>query len=63
MKTQTYDEIIAAGGTPDEAVHALNLFELLRPGLKVKANGRIDTAHGDKTILGLYRMIGSQVFA
>lgn len=57
MKTQTIDEMLDAGATDDEARNATELFNLLRPGLKVKRNGRIDTAGGDKTPLGLYRSI------
>jgi len=57
MKTQNKDEMLQAGATEREAVEALALFELLRPGLKVKRNGRVDTLDGDKTPLGLYRTI------
>jgi len=57
MKTQSIDEMMEAGATKDEAEQAIKLFELLRPGLKVKRNGRIDTTGGDKYPLGLYRII------
>lgn len=62
MKTQSIDEMIKAGATQEEAENALKLFELLRPGLKIKRNGRIDTSGGDKTILGLYRTVGSMIY-
>ena len=63
MKTQTIDEMILAGATKEEAEKAHQLFEMLKPGLKIKNNGRIDTVFGDKTTLGLYRMIGSHIFS
>jgi hypothetical protein len=64
MNKQTiFDEMINAGATKDEAENALKLWEMLRPGLKVKKNGRVDTAWGDKTPLGLYRTIGSHIFS
>ena len=63
MKTQTIDEMILAGATKEEAEKAMELLELLRPGLKIKKNGRIDTIIGDKTPLGLYRTIGSFIFS
>jgi hypothetical protein len=63
MKTQTMEEMILQGATKDEAENAARLFELLRPGLKIKRNGRIDTSGGDKTPLGLYRTIGSLIFS
>jgi hypothetical protein len=63
MKTQTIEEMIKAGATKEEAENAARLFELLRPGLKIKRNGRIDTSGGDKTILGLYRTVGSKIFS
>jgi hypothetical protein len=49
--------MVNLGATETEAENALSLFILLQPGLKVKRNGRIETAWGDKTPLGLYRMI------
>jgi hypothetical protein len=63
MKTQTVNDMIEAGATKEEAQKAMDLFILLRPGLKVKKNGRIETTCGDKYILGLYRTIGSQIFS
>jgi hypothetical protein len=63
MKTQTINEMLQAGATQDEAEKAMKLFELLRPGLKVKRNGRVDTTSGDKYPLGLYRLIGSIIFS
>jgi hypothetical protein len=64
MNKQTiFEEMINAGATKDEAENALKLWEMLRPGLKVKKNGRVDTAWGDKTPLGLYRTIGSHIFS
>lgn len=62
MKTRTIEEMINIdGATLEEAKAAFDLFELLRPGLKIKKNGRIDTAHGDKTPLGLYRTIKTNI--
>jgi hypothetical protein len=63
MKTPTIEEMILAGATKEEAENAYKLFELLRPGLKIKKNGRIDTNAGDKTPLGLYRTIGRFIFS
>ena len=57
MKTQTVEEMINAGATEEEAKRAFGLFELLRPGLRIKQNGRVNTTGGDKTPLGLYRTI------
>lgn len=54
MKHQTKEEIIAAGFTEESAESATKLFELLRPCLKVKSNGRVDTNIGDKSVIGLY---------
>jgi hypothetical protein len=56
MKLQTREQMIEAGATPQEADAALKLFEIMRPSLKIKReNGRIETTHGDKSILGWYR--------
>lgn len=63
MKTQTIEDMINQGADKQEAENALKLWEMLRPGLKVKKNGRVDTALGDKTPLGLYRTIGSHIFS
>lgn len=63
MKTQTIEEMIEKGATKEEAKAAVELFNILRPGLKVKRNGRVDTTAGDKTPLGLYRTIGSNIFS
>jgi hypothetical protein len=63
MKTQTIEDMINKGADKQEAENALKLWEMLRPGLKVKKNGRVDTAWGDKTPLGLYRTIGSHIFS
>lgn len=57
MKTQTFEEMKGLGATDYEARMALELFAELRPGLRVKRNGRVDTASGDKTPLGLLRVI------
>jgi len=56
-------EMVEAGADAEESEKAYKLFELLRPALKIKKNGRIDTTYGDKTPLGLYRTIGSQIFS
>lgn len=63
MKVQTFEEMLQAGATQDEAVNAISLLELLRPGIKIKRNGRIETTAGDKTPLGLYRTIGSLIYS
>lgn len=57
MKTQTIDQMLDAGASAEEARNAMELFNFLHPGLKIKKNGRIDTAGGDKLPLGLYRSI------
>jgi hypothetical protein len=57
MKTQTKEEMLALGATEAEANATLELFRVLRPCLKVKANGRIELTHGDKTVLGFYRTV------
>jgi hypothetical protein len=56
-KTQSYLDMINAGATPKEANAALALMLFLRPSLRIKVNGRIDTIEGDKTTLGLYRTL------
>ena len=62
MKVQTYEEMIQAGATKNEALTAIQLFEVLRPALTVKrSNGRIMTQFGDKTLLGFYRTVKSIV--
>lgn len=61
MKTRTIEEMVNLdGATLEEAQKAFALFEMLKPALKIKANGRINTTHGDKTALGLYRTIYSE---
>ena len=62
MKKTTIEEMLQAGATPEEARHAAALFSLLKPGLRVKRNGRIDTTYGDKTPLGLYRTIIANIY-
>jgi len=57
MKQQTIEDMIDVGATPSEAKRAEAIWEMLRPGLRIKSNGRVDTAGGDKTKLGLYRSI------
>jgi len=57
MKVQTIAEMIEQGATEEEARQANNLFQLLRPCLKVNKVGRFDTTAGDKTVLGLYRTL------
>jgi hypothetical protein len=56
-------EMVEVGACAEEAEKAYQLFELLKPGLRIKKNGRVDTAWGDKTPLGLYRTIGSHIFS
>ena len=57
MKANIIEDMILAGADKEESENAYKLFELLKPGLKIKKNGRIDTSCGDKTPLGLYRII------
>lgn len=57
MKVQTYDEMLQAGATKNEALCAVKMFRVLKPSLHVMSNGRIETTGGDKTILGLYRTV------
>lgn len=47
---------VQGGATEKEALQALSLFFILKPGLRVKKNGRVDTLVGDKTPLGLHRV-------
>ena len=63
MKTQDIKDMIDAGASQKESAAAYKLFKLLEPGLRIKKNGRIATSGGDKTPLGLYRIIGSQIFS
>ena len=59
MKTQTKQEMLASFNVTDqEANAAIELFRVLRPAITVKReNGRIETTHGDKSILGFYRTV------
>lgn len=58
MKPQTKAEMIETGATEEEAEAALQLFEMLRPALRIiKENGRIETMAGNKSVLGLYRTL------
>jgi hypothetical protein len=61
MDNRTMEGMVHAGATLQETIEAVGLFNMLRPGLKIKKNGRIDTAGGDKTPLGLYRLIKHQL--
>jgi hypothetical protein len=61
VKTQTKADMRQYGADEKEAAAALALFELLRPGLRITRNGRIQTTSGDKTPLGLYRTILAQI--
>ena len=56
MKPQNLKDLLELTNAR-EAMKALDLFELLLPGLRVGENGRIETAYGDKTVLGLYRSV------
>jgi len=63
IKTRTIKEMVELdGATLEEATRAFAMFEMLRPGLKIKKNGRVDTINGDKTALGLYRAIYSEKY-
>ena len=59
MKTQTIEQMmLQPGTTQEEANAAAELYRVLQPSLKVKReNGRFETTHGDKTLLGLYRTV------
>lgn len=57
MEIQTVEQMIKLGATKEEAERAGDLFHFLSPGLKIKENGRVETKEGDKTPLGLYRMV------
>ena len=58
MKTQTKQEMLEFGATEQEADAAIRLFEVLKPALRIKReNGRIETMHGDKSILGFCRTV------
>lgn len=58
-KTQTIEDMVDEGASQNEARAAWECFEMLKPALKIKPNGRVDTMWGDKTPLGLYRTIVS----
>lgn len=55
MQTQT--QMLNMGASPLEAKNAMNLFKLLKPGLLINENGNIETSIGQKSILGLYRLL------
>lgn len=62
-KVQSIDDMIKLGADKEEAKNAYKLYELLEPCLKIVKNGRIETSVGSKTLLGLYRTIGSKIFS
>lgn len=55
MKHQTLRDLELMGVDQEEAQRAISMFVIIKPGLKIKPNGRINTSWGDKTVLGLYR--------
>lgn len=58
MPRQTDEQMKDHGANVDEVAAARELFRVLRPALRVtRATGRIDTTHGDKTVLGLYHTV------
>ncbi len=58
MYAQTIEEMIGYGASATEARQAAAIWKLLEPSLKVQpSNGRIMTAQGDKTTLGVLRSI------
>jgi len=61
MKTQSIEEMVQAGATEHEAGEAFQMFEFLKPGLRIKKNGRVNTTMGDKYPLGLYRTIINEI--
>lgn len=58
---QMYAEMKQHGASDEEIAEVQKLYDLLRPAVRVKPNGRVETAYGDKTWLGLYRTIASSV--
>lgn len=63
QKVHLLKEMVLSGAKIKEAEKALKCFELLRPSLKVMANGRImlGLGHLDKTPLGLYRTLKGMI--
>ena len=57
MKTYSIADMVKMGVDREEAIAAMELFQMLKPALHIKENGRIDTTGGDKTPLGLYRTL------
>ena len=55
VKIQTKQEMMENhAASENEARNAIDLFNMLRPCLKVTKLGRVETIYGDKTPLGLY---------
>lgn len=54
----TTEQMTKLGADVAEIAKAQELFRVLRPCLKVKSDsGKVETTHGDKNILGLYRTV------
>lgn len=63
MKIETMKEdMVLAGASKEEIEQSIKLYELLKWCLKIKHNGRVETSGGDKTILGLYRMLEYKIY-
>jgi len=54
---QSIEEMLKFGATFQEACKAKAVWEFLQPCIKIDKWGRVDTQHGTKTPLGLYRTI------
>jgi hypothetical protein len=57
MRIQSKEDMLLQGASQEEAEKALQLYNILLPALKHKTNGRFELNGGDKTILGMYRII------
>lgn len=60
---QTFDEMLQFGAGRYEALKACEVFRMLRPGLRINRNGMVETTHGMKNPLGLYRTVKDEVKA
>lgn len=53
----TTEYLVTQDAAPDEIRGTQKLWELVRPGVHIKKNGRVDLSTGDKTPLGLFRTL------
>ena len=58
---QTYAEMKSHSASDAEIAEVQKLYDLIHSAVRVKPNGRVETAYGDKTWLGLYRTLASSV--